>query len=230
MPQRILRVLVIAGASLALSAHAAPQPLSPAPSAAARAHVGFHASLSDREVVSEVARYGLKVRSARLWSHGLSGSFRSPTPVTPAELVRDARASSESFFQDAIAANTRRVNHFLGMYTEDDVVSRDDVQTRVRSLLNLREQLKAARRAAREGHPLIYGVEAEGSDVQIEAARRSRAVRVLDIDPRADSTADRRQRLELRPEQYRAEYQDPAVQQASPRALYTMLVIAGSGQ
>lgn len=189
----------------------------------ARTQVGFGSTVNDIEIIELLEKHAVSPKAVFIWASGLTGTHRAYVPMNTRQFMQDARAKAIEFFQNAIDGNDRRLSNFLNAYTGQEVSEDAALQIEARSLLNIRKQLESALSSAKSDRPIFFAVEVEGEESNLQQLRRAPLVRAYEAVEDASNRTARDTEDSLKPQAYKAEFQDPAVQTISPRDLYSVI-------
>ena len=188
----------------------------------ARDQVGFRSVLSDSEIGTLINTYNVKPTAVFMWMSGLSATHRVNDDMTAEEIIQSARNETEIFLLNTLEANNERLKRFSSFYRGEQIVSDENLENQVRSLLNIQSQLEEALLIVRSNRPMIYGVEVSGDpyflsqlrlDDMIETSISTNLSNTVGIDRRA-----------LKPELYREEYIDISILEANSSELHSIML------
>lgn len=151
----------------------------------------------------------------------VQGTHRTYEAKSAQSLIQEARAKTADSFANSLEGNLVRLQRFVEMHTEEEVVADEGLQQEARSLLNYRATFQAALTAAKGGDPLIYSIEVGGDTASIERLQGDPMVKAFQ---RAVITGGRVVTPQTpKPAAYETRYLDPAVQALSAQEMYQQL-------
>lgn len=186
------------------------------------ANIGFGSTIKDDEILNLLQRHGVAPRAVFMWTAGFTGAHRTYEAKSVQDFLRDARAKTVETFEKSLQGNLIRLRRFVKMHTEKEVVADSNLQTRARSLLNLRAAFEAGLVAARNSEPLILSMEVSGDAAQIGSLGKDEMVKVF--EPAVERDGKVVVPHTPKPEAYQGDYLDPDVQAMSAQEVYQRII------
>jgi hypothetical protein len=185
------------------------------------ANLGFGKVVSDDEILSSFGQYNVTPRAAYMWTNGLAGTHRSDEAQDLKTFLNEARNKTIEMFMEGLKSNNLRLKKFLKFYKEKEIVRSKDLQTEIRSLLNIRASLKSALAATKSGDPLIFSIEISGDPIHVENMSGEMLVKAF----QKAETVDGKIMIPHtpKPEIYQEEFTDPEIQSMNGEQLYQQL-------
>jgi len=189
-----------------------------------RMNVGFGATLDNGEIIDFISQNNASPKAAHMWVDGLSGTYRTSEDILAEDFIDMANAESINFFEDSIDSNILHIEEFLKKNSRSDVLENEDLGISARSYLSLNRQLNSALKSVETGHPLIYGVELEGTESELNNASSDRRVSVfVKVNENSHALKDRKTHS-VKPKRFKNRAMDNFSASASIQAVYQQLV------
>ena len=185
-----------------------------------RVQIGFNATLNDGEVIELLESNGASPKALFMWASGISTTYRNDESMSPAGFIARARNDIAKFYQDALDANTIRLENYVEEYDQEEVLNSKSLQTEVRLLLNIRSEINGALTSTEAGLPMIFGLEIQEPEDTIVKIKNSKRVKISNAVDHRNNQINGVEKPNLKPELLRIEYRDPVILTASPQDLY----------
>ncbi len=191
----------------------------------ARAQIGFGSTISDTEIVGILQKHKVSPKAGFMWMSGLTGSHRMYEEISAEKFLEDARANSIEYLTSALEGHRIFIQNFIDNNTEEDINEDEKLQIEARSLLNLVKQHENGLVSLRSHKPIIFAIEIEGKDSELEEIINEPIVKTS-AHLESSKTSNMAGGNSIKPQAYKAEFKDPDVLTASPKALYRLLLQA----
>lgn len=183
-----------------------------------RANIGFGTATTDADILKMMQRYGVEPQAVYMWTSGLAGTHRAYKTQDARIFLQEARDQTIDSFEKGLEGNLVRLRRFAKMHAEEEIVASDDLQSEVRSLLNIRSKLEAGLTAAKNGDPLIVSMEVSGPQANVERLQMDKLVKAFEGSREIDGKAVVPHTP--MPEAYQKEWVDPGIQAMTAQELY----------
>lgn len=188
------------------------------------ANIGFGAVRKISDVEDFIFRHGVKPRAAHMWVEGLSGSYRTSQDVSAKTFVDMALSDSIRFFNDSLASNAEHIKTFLEQHAKSEILEKESLRISARSYLSLNRQLKAALLSLKSGHPIVYGLEVEGTPDQVNNASSDLEVSIFIRNGHSENLRQNRKRKSVKPQHLKNQAMDNYSATVAIEAVYQQLL------
>ncbi|MEX2964422.1 hypothetical protein [Microbulbifer sp. TYP-18] len=194
--------------------------------------IGFETTLSDEKIIKLVQSAKAKPRALFMWSSGISATYRSNYHMEPTEFIDKARKETSSFYRNALKSNKIRLKNFAAKNSKKEFLESESLQKQVRSLLNIRSSLEHFTSTIDRGLPLIFAIEVKTPKDKREILEKNQLVKTYNSITHIENNNSMeisipyayKEKLNLKPEKLRKEYQDPLVTGATAGELYDLMI------
>ena len=185
------------------------------------AAVSFGQVIEDDYVLESLHGLDVTPRAAHIWVSGLSGIHREygVTDLPMDEFIERARIEFRYFLEDAIEANTFRMKRSFGQHETIELGFGGEANEEIRSLLELRSQFVDAFEKVSSGEPIVYALEFQGNEGELEQLILNPMVVTSHIRD-VNNVQSIPLALELRPIEYTNEFYDSEIDRLRSDQVY----------
>lgn len=185
-----------------------------------RALVSFTEPLTKAEVQTLLQEHELRATAIYMVNAGLVGTHRAYEPMDVEKFLQDVQAGTIEAMEKNLQTHlVFQMRDFIEQHLEEDVLADESLQQEARSLINIKFQLEATIKAAREDAPVIYALEVIGDKRNLERLRADEQVATFQsfnlIEARIAS-----RRPPVPATTFQQEFIAPTLQSMGPREMY----------